>query len=69
MPRGFMYGGYLSNEEHPLIMIGGVDENGNSVTNIMEYQREFNTIEILPGKLNTARKNFGVSGMYNSEDC
>jgi hypothetical protein len=64
LPRGFFSCGYVSNENHPLILIGGLDEHNNKRNDIMAYDKELNTFEVLPGKLNVARYGFAASGIY-----
>ena len=66
LPRGFVYGGYVSNENHPLILVGGKDENNNKRNDIMAYDKELNTFEVLPGKLKYARSQFAASGIYTN---
>ena len=45
---------------------------GNVLTErseIMAYQEESNTFEILPGRLTTPRSEFVTAGIYTDEDC
>ena len=65
LPRPFRGGGYVSDETFPLLLIGGcADCEGSLMTtynDIMSYNPDLNTFEILPGKLNTARAAFAAS--------
>ena len=69
LPRGFQYGGYISDSQHPLILVGGLDEKGNYAKDVMEYNLTTNKFEILDGKLNTARKYFAVSALETIDNC
>ena len=65
LPRPFAAGGYVSDETFPLLLIGGCSDcDGIQYTtynDIMSYNRDLNTFEILPGKLNSARVWFTAS--------
>jgi len=65
LPRDFYYGGYVSNLEQPLILAGG----NLGLTDIIAYQMDTNIFEILPGKLDTPRRSFAMSGIVSDEDC
>ena len=69
LPRGYKNGGYLTTEEHPLIMVGGLDEHGNAQADVMTYQHENKTFEMLPGKMSTAREQFVTTTRQTEEDC
>jgi len=73
LPRGFARGGMYSDEDHPLIMIGGKDvfhDGGCNITSdLMTYQRESNTFEVLPAKLDLPRYEFAATGVFDDEDC
>ena len=71
LPRGFELGGYISDSQHPLLLIGGVDEHQNERDDIMELKYEDGppTFEILLGKMDTRRKYFSATGLYTEEDC
>lgn len=60
LPRGFWYGGTISNNEHPLMLIGGYDENYNERGDIMDYDAESNSFKTLHGKLKTPTYQFAV---------
>merc|ERR1712018_703047 len=59
LPRGFARGGMYSDENNPLIMIGGKDvfhDGGCNITSdLMTYKIETNTFELLPAKLDLPR--------------
>lgn len=73
LPRGFARGGMYSDDDHPLIMIGGKDvfqDGGCNITSdLMTYQKESNTFELLPAKLDIPRYEFAATGVYDDEDC
>ena len=69
LPRGFEHGASVSNKEHPLMLIGGQDENGNVRGDIMDYDAKTNSFQILPGQLKTPRKVFSVVGLKTEDIC
>lgn len=71
LPRGFEYGGYISDSQHPLILIGGLDEHAEARDDIMEFKYEDGspTFEYLPGKMDTRRQYFAATGLYTEDDC
>merc|ERR1712150_422491 len=69
LPRGFARGGMFSDEDHPLILIGGKDVNSTITSDMMTYQKESNTFELLPAKLNLPRYEFAATGIYDDEEC
>jgi len=69
LPRGFEAGGYFSDSQHPLIMVGGRDENGVTRSDVLSYQKDSNTFELLPGKMVIPRSYFPVTGIYDEEAC
>ena len=69
LPRGFKRGGYISDEDHPLILLGGYNEMEVAMHNVIEYNIESNAFEQLPGKLETPRVNFAASVIYTDDDC
>ena len=69
LPRGFKRGGYISDEDHPLILLGGYNEMSSAMNDVIEYNLESNAFEQLPGKLETPRVNFAASVIYTDEDC
>ena len=64
LPREFGQGGYFSDEEHPLIMVGGKYKS-----DVMAYEKYENLFTYLPGKLNIARSDFAIGGIYTDEQC
>ena len=69
LPRGFALGAHISDDEHPLILLGGLDEKGMERNTVMHYSEDSNIFEYLPGKLKTARYQFAASTSYTEEDC
>merc|ERR1711953_185089 len=69
MPRGFWSGGYISDENHPLILAGGDDEINYFRDDVMEYVKETNTFEFLPGKLTRPKSQLAITGVYTDEEC
>jgi len=69
LPRGFGVGGYFSDEQNPLILVGGFDDRGDPQTNVIHYVKDSNTFELLPANLNIARDGLTVTGVYDDEDC
>jgi len=66
LPRGFAYGGYVTdNHYNSFLLVGGMD--GNSVKgDIMAYQEDTNTFEILPGKLKIPRRDFAATALFDN---
>ena len=71
LPRGFHNGGYFSDSQHPLLLVGGVDEVLKSRNDVIEIKYENGDIvaQILPGRFSTPRQNIAVSGLYTEDDC
>ena len=69
LPSGFKRGGYISDEDHPLILLGGYNEMEMAMSNVLEYNFESNTFEQLPGNLISPRVNFAASIIYTDEEC
>ena len=69
LPRGFQYGGYVSDENHSLLLISGIDEHGNIRDDIMQYNQTKNIFETLPGKIEKRRTYFTSSAIETDEDC
>jgi len=69
MPRGFWAGGYISDDKHPLILVGGDDEINYYRDDVMEYMKETNTFELLPGKLTWPKSQMTATAVYTEEDC
>ena len=71
LPRGFEYGAYISDSQHPLLLIGGVDEHAEARDDILEFKFEDGppAFEILPGKMSTRRQYFAATGLYTEEQC
>ena len=69
LPRPFYQGGYVSNSQHPLILVGGVNETNDLMDDIMEFNYEENKFQLLPGRLRTPRRFFAVTGVETDEDC
>lgn len=69
LPRGFAMGGYISDEYHSLIIVGGLDEHGVETDSIIEYRADLNIFEYIPGKLNIPRYAFSASTVYSNENC
>jgi len=61
-------GGYFSDQQNPLIMVGGM--NGFlKESSLMAYQKETDSFEILPAKLKIGRWRLAATGVYDNEDC
>ena len=70
LPRGFWYGGYINTHSiYPMIMVAGVDEDGNYRSDVMAYDPTTNEFKFLPGKLQTPRVGLTVIGMETEEEC
>lgn len=69
LPRAYSSGGYFTTEEHPLMVIGGKDKNGNYRNNVITYRPESNTFETMPGKMSNARGYFAATPQETDEDC
>ena len=69
LPRGFQYGGYVSDDNHSLLLISGIDEHGNIRDDIMQYNQTKNIFETLPGKIEKRRTYFTSSAIETDEDC
>ena len=61
-------GGYISDDQNPLIVIGGMDFP-LKMSSLMAYQKETNSFEILPAKLEIGRWRLAATGIYDNEDC
>jgi len=55
LPTGFYYGGYISSEENPLIIIGGLTGKYEELSELMTYQKDENQFEFLPQRLQKSR--------------
>jgi len=70
LPRDFSAGGYLSYpDDRGFILIGGTTLLYEFRADIMQYNVELNTFEILPGKLKVAREYFGAMLIETDEPC
>ena len=69
LPRAFEYGGYVSDGEHSLVLIGGQDDNGDLREDIMEYNPQTNQFEFLNGTIETRRQYFSATGVRTQEEC
>ena len=69
LPRAFADGGYFSDEQHSLMMVGGRDEYDSPRSDVMEYEEQLNMFQTLPGTLNIPRHAFPATGWYTEEDC
>ena len=67
--RGFQYGGYVSDENHSLLLISGIDERSNVREDIMQYNKTKNKFETLPGKIEKRRTYFSAGAIETEEDC
>ena len=73
LPRSFYQGGYVSNSQHPLILVGGANDTTRHkhdlFDDILELNYEEFVFQTLPGRLKTPRKQFAVTGVETEEDC
>ena len=73
LPRPFYQGGYVSNSQHPLILVGGANDTTRDkhhlFDDILELNYEEQVFQTLPGRLTTPRKKFAVTGVETEEDC
>ena len=69
--RGFRFGGYINYPDHinSFLLIGGKDNTNIYRTDMMWYNYPSNAFEFLPGKMNTARGDFGVALHLSDDDC
>ena len=67
--NGFGYGGYVSTMKHPLMLVGGEDNNLDLRNNIISYNRLEKTFEVLQGQLNTPRHSLAAVAMETMENC
>ena len=69
--RGFHFGGYLNypDSNNGFILIGGRDSSDTYRTDMMWYNHVTNKFEVLPGRLETARGDFGVALHQSTDDC
>lgn len=67
LPRGFWLGGSTTINENSILLVGGVDENGNICNDILQLNGDTMEYETLPGTLETPRSSFGMAVL--TEDC
>ena len=57
----------LADEEHnSFLLVSGMDGNGVK-GDIMAYQEDTNTFEILPGKLGIPRRDFAATAIFDNQ--
>ena len=69
LPRPSGQSGYVSDKNFPLLLVGGCTDchifmKFELHNDIMSYNPELNTFEILPGRLNEARGEMASSIIY-----
>ena len=69
LPRGFINGGYFTTKYYSLIMVGGEDENGIKRRDVMAFGNVMDSINFLPGKLETSRWAFAAVQIKSNEEC
>ena len=71
LERGFEFGGYINYPDtfNEFILIGGKDSSNSYHTDMMRYNYAKNSFEYLPGKITTARGDFGVALHLSDDDC
>ena len=57
--RGFQYGGYVSDENHSLLLISGIDERSNVREDIMQYNKTKNLIIFVDSRQYVRHRNEG----------
>ena len=67
--NGFSDGGYVSTMKHPLLLVGGKDKNDYLRNNIISYNRQEKTFEVLAGRLQTPRISLTAVAVETLENC
>ena len=69
LTRGFAYGGYTTVNGNEMLLVGGHDDDGYPSDTVMKLDPVSGRFETLPGRLQSSNSYFGMTTIFDNDDC